>query len=217
LWLSEPAPVGRVHPAMTISNDLMGRHNAHICVDMQRMFAEPTDWHAPWLDRTLPAVVEIAGAHSARTIFTRFIPPKCPEAATGAWRGYYNRWRSMTRDHLPAGMLDLVAPLAALVPPARVLDKGVYSPWSEPGLHATLSAAGVDTVVVTGGETDVCVLATVLGALDRGYRIVLPLDAVFGSADQTHDAVLDIYRSRFGQQLATCTTQDVLDYWRHTE
>lgn len=77
-----------------------------------------------------------------------------------------------------------------------------------------LSSAGIDTLVVTGGETDVCVLATVMGAIDRGYRVVLPSDAIYGSADETHDAMSSIYRSRFGQQLTVCTTQDVLDHWR---
>jgi nicotinamidase-related amidase len=171
-------------------------------------------WHAPWLERTLPAVVAIAEAHSESTIFTRFVPPQSPAAAFGAWRTYYDRWRSMTLDRLSPEMVDLVPALAQLVPPARVLDKGVYSPWSNPQLQRWLTSGNVDTLVITGGETDICVLATILGAIDRGYRVVLPTDAVFGSADETHDAMLGIYQSRFGQQLTTCSTQDVLDHWR---
>ena len=30
---------------------------AHVCVDMQRLFAEPTDWATPWMRRVLPQVV----------------------------------------------------------------------------------------------------------------------------------------------------------------
>jgi nicotinamidase-related amidase len=195
-------------------SDLLGQRNAHICVDMQLMFSRDTEWHAPWLARTLPAVAAIAEAHSARTIFTRFIPPEQPGTAIGAWRSYYERWRSMTRDRLPRDMIELVPELARLVPPGRLLDKAVYSPWSNPELHQLLSSANIDTLIVTGGETDVCVLATVLGAIDRGYRVVLPTDAVFGTADETHDAMLAIYRSRFGQQLTACSAQDVLDHWR---
>jgi nicotinamidase-related amidase len=194
-------------------SSLLGQRTAHVCVDMQQMFARDTDWHCPWLAGVLPAVAAIAEAHSARTIFTRFVPPEHPAAAPGAWQAYYDRWRAMTRDRLPAEMLELVPALARLVPPARCLDKAVYSPWSKPALHNLLAAADIDTLVVTGGETDVCVLAAVLGAIDLGYRVVLPTDAVFGSADETHDAMLGIYRSRFGQQLTTCTAQDVLDEW----
>lgn len=53
--------------------------------------------------------------------------------------------------------------LQALLPPARIFDKMTYSPWVDGRLNAHLRQEGVGTVVVTGGETDVCVLATVLG------------------------------------------------------
>ncbi len=53
----------------------------HLCIDMQRLFAEETAWQVPWLPRVLPAVVEIANRHAPRTVFTRFSPPTTPEAA----------------------------------------------------------------------------------------------------------------------------------------
>jgi hypothetical protein len=43
------------------------------------MFAEPTEWHTPWMARVLPNVVTIVELDSARTTFTRFIPPQSPE------------------------------------------------------------------------------------------------------------------------------------------
>ena len=181
---------------------------------MQRMFAEPTDWHAPWMDKILPAVEAVADAHASRTIFTRFIAPERPETAGGAWQQYYQRWASMTRGRLPATLLELIPSLARHVPPARIVDKAVYSPWSAPALHRVLQHAQIETLVVTGGETEVCVLATVMGAIDHGYRVVLPTDALYSSADETHDAMLRIYESRFGLQLTTCSTQDVLDAWK---
>lgn len=55
-----------------------------------------------------------------------------------------------------------------------------------------------------------------MGAIDHGFRVVLPTDAVFGSADETHDAMLRIFESRFALQLTTCTTQDLLDDLRHS-
>jgi hypothetical protein len=38
-------------------------------------------------------------------------------------------------------------------------------------------------------------------------------DAIFGSADQTHDAAVTVFHSRFGQQLTACTAQELLDDW----
>ncbi|SFZ80777.1 Nicotinamidase-related amidase [Devosia enhydra] len=185
----------------------------HICVDMQRMFAEDTEWHAPWMARVAPAVTALAEAHPSRTVFTRFIPPARPEESMGAWEDYYRHWRSMTREALHPELLDLLPALQRLVPPARIFDKPVYSPWHGGRLHEGLRRQGVRTLVVTGGETEVCVLATVLGALDLGYRIVLPIDALCSSADETHDAMIRIYESRFGLQVITTTTDVLLAGW----
>ncbi len=76
----------------------------------------------------------------------------------------------------------------------------------EPDLESALRARRAETLAITGGETDVCVLATVLGAVDRGYRVVLATDAVCSSSDDTHDAMMTLYRQRFGQQLEIATT-----------
>ena len=50
----------------------------HLCVDMQRMFAEGTEWNMPWLERVLPNIASITSAHPERTIFTRFIRARDP-------------------------------------------------------------------------------------------------------------------------------------------
>ena len=109
--------------------------------------------------------------------------------------------------------IDLVPELDRLVPPARVVDKRVYSPWMETMLLSLLQERDADTLVITGGETDVCVLATVLGAIDRGYRVVVAVDAICSSADETHDASLQLYKGRYGQQVEIATTEQILMNW----
>jgi nicotinamidase-related amidase len=185
----------------------------HICIDMQRMFGEDTPWKMPWLPRVLPNLVEITAAHPERTVFTRFIPARKPGDGAGMWRHYYERWSSMTVDELGPDMVDLVPHLARFVPPARIFDKNVYSPWVGTDLHSHLRGASVDTVIVTGGETDVCVLATVLGAIDWGFRVILVTDALCSSADETHDSMMKIYTSRFGQQVECLSTETLLAMW----
>jgi nicotinamidase-related amidase len=66
--------------------------------------------------------------------------------------------------------------------------------------------------VVSGGETDVCVLATTLGAIDLGYRVVLLRDAVCSGADDTHDASLVLLNDRFSVQLDLSTTEEFLSF-----
>lgn len=185
----------------------------HLCIDMQRVFAADTAWHVPWLPRVLPAVMEIASRHAARTIFTRFAPPETPSSALGAWRTYYERWPQMTRQALDPGLLELVDPLARLVPPARQVDKPANSAFSRPGFASALKRRGITTLVVTGGETDVCVLATVMQAIDLGFRVVLPTDALCSASDGAHDTVVDLFGARFSAQVEATTTEDLLRRW----
>jgi nicotinamidase-related amidase len=77
-----------------------------------------------------------------------------------------------------------------------------------------LRERGVDALVITGAETDVCVLAAVLGAVDFGYRVVLATDALCSSSDTTHDALLTLYRQRFAQQIEAARAATILANWQ---
>jgi nicotinamidase-related amidase len=182
----------------------------HICIDMQRMFAEDTPWHVAWMEKVEPQIVELSRLHAERTIFTRFMPPRDAGEMPGAWRDYYRKWWMMTGEHLPPDMTKLVPELANLSPPAKVFDKQTYSPWHDGRLHSAFQRDGVTTLVLTGGETDVCVLATVFGAIDLGYKIIILEDAVCSGADETHDASLKVLGDRFSVQLQLMETEAFL-------
>ena len=177
------------------------------------MFVEDTEWKTPWAARVLPVIVGLCAHKAERTCFTRFIPATHPGEGRGAWADYWRRWASMTLDQMGPQGVELAVELQRFTPPARVLDKRVYSPWMETDLHASLHRSGVDTLVVTGAETDVCVLATVLGAVDLGYRVIVVSDAVCSSADETHDALMTLYHSRYAQQIETAEVAEVIDGW----
>lgn len=191
----------------------LGKRAAHLCIDMQNLFAEDTPWNTPWMKRVLPVVTRIAEAHAERTIFTRFIPVHRPEEAGGTWRRFYRRWAELTLATIDPELLELVPPLRHLAPPATVIDKYVYSPFSEPALPRLLRDRQIDTLVITGAETDVCVLAAVMDAVDFGYRVVLAADAVCSSSDRTHDALMTLYGSRFSEQIETAEAEAILAAW----
>jgi nicotinamidase-related amidase len=195
---------------MSNSDGLTVGNWRHICVDMQRMFAEDTPWHVPWMKEVSPQITEVTSAHADHTIFTRFITPISSADAVGQWQPYYEKWSVMTREHLPQEMLEVVPELARFRPPARVFDKTTYSPWIGGGLDLMLRRDAVDTLVITGGETDVCVLATALGGIDLGYRVIVLTDAVCSGADETHDASLTLLGDRFSVQLTLVTTEQFL-------
>jgi hypothetical protein len=53
-------------------------------------------------------------------------------------------------------------------------------------------------------------MATVLGAIDLGYRVILIEDAVCSGDDQTHEASLELLRNRFSVQLELMTADNFL-------
>jgi len=182
----------------------------HLCIDMQSMFAEDTPWHVPWMSSISPAVTEVAARHPERTIFTRFVPPASAAEATGMWKAYYRKWEAMTLGQINRRLVDVVPELVRFVPPARTFDKMTYSPWIDGRLHRILQSEAVGTLAFTGGETDVCVLAAVLGAIDLGYEVKLLSDAVCSGADETHDATLRLLGNRFSVQAEVLTTEEFL-------
>jgi nicotinamidase-related amidase len=185
----------------------------HLCIDMQRLFSAEGPWPTPWMSRVLPVVAELAGRFPERTVFTRFITPGRPEEMPGMWQRYYRRWRQATRERLDPGLLELMPPLGQLCPPAVVIDKTRYSGFAEPRLLAHLKQREADGLIITGSETDVCVLATALGAVDLGYRVIIVKDAICSSSDEGHDALLEVYRRRYTEQIETAQAETILARW----
>jgi nicotinamidase-related amidase len=185
----------------------------HLCIDMQSLFSPEGPWPVPWIAKVLPTVCEISARFAARTIFMRFIPPKTPDDTRGMWRRFYRHWRDVTRDRLDPALLGLMPPLQTFVPPAVVCDRSVYNAFFSPQLVAELARRETTTLVITGGETDVCVLATTLSAIDQGYRVVLVTDALCSSSDRGHDALVGMFTARFSQQVETVTAEELIRAW----
>lgn len=181
---------------------------------MQRIFAKGGIWETPWMERVLPTIVDIVGHCPARTVFTRFITPASPEEAQGQWRSYFERWRVATRNGPGGAQLDLVPELARFVPPAAIVDRTAYSAFFRSPLANFLMDRGVRTVILSGAETDVCVLSTALDAVNIGFRVVIVEDALCSSSDQGHDALMTMYRLRFSEQIDLVTAERLRDVWR---
>jgi nicotinamidase-related amidase len=192
----------------------MIRDAAHLCIDMQNIFARGGVWETPWMERVLPTISEICARYRERTVFTRFITPEKPEDRRGQWQSYFTRWQRATRGSLPRNALDLVPELARYVPPALVVDKSAYSAFFGSRLGHVLVERHVGTVIVSGAETDVCVLATVLGAVDLGFRVVIVQDALCSSSDLGHDALMTMYRTRFTEQIDLVSAEELFGMWR---
>lgn len=190
-----------------------GPNAVHLCVDVQNLFAPGGPWATPWMEKALTSIVRLAAHAPERTVFTRFIPPAQASDARGMWREYYRKWQNVTRDRLDPEVLDLVPDLRKFAPPASVIDRMVYSAFAGGRLVEFLSEHHVDTLIVSGGETDVCVLSTVLAAIDLGYRIILVEGALCSSSDESHDAILNLYRRRFDIHVEVANVEQILGLW----
>jgi nicotinamidase-related amidase len=186
----------------------------HLCVDMQRIFARGGLWETPWMERVLPTIADIVARCPERTVFTRFVTPASPEEAPGQWQAYFRRWKAATQAKLDPAELDLVEELARHVPPAAVVDKPAYSAFYRSALPNFLLERGVHTVIVSGAETDVCVLSTVLDAVNIGFRVVIVEDALCSSSDAGHDALMTMYRLRFSEQIDLVSAAELSEVWR---
>jgi nicotinamidase-related amidase len=192
----------------------IGDSAVHLCLDMQRLLAPEGPWPVPWAEPALHNIIRIADRHPARTVFTRFVPPTTAEQMPGAWREYYEKWRHVTREFIDPALLDLLPPLTAFVPPAHVIDKTRYSAFFGSPLLTTLNTLHCNTVVVTGAETDICVLSTALTAVDLGFAVIIVEDAICSSSDRCHDALLTLYRERLSQQVEIVSTDTLLERWK---
>ncbi len=79
-----------------------------------------------------------------------------------------------------------------------VLDKLFASAFFGTPLATMLAAHGCDTVVVCGASTSGCVRATVVDALQYGYRVVVAREAVCDRAPAAHAASLTDIDAKYG-------------------
>jgi maleamate amidohydrolase len=79
-----------------------------------------------------------------------------------------------------------------------VLSKLFASAFYGTALASYLVANGCDSLIVTGASTSGCVRATVVDALQHGYRPIVPRDAVGDRNPATHEANLYDIDTKYG-------------------
>ncbi len=107
----------------------------------------------------------------------------------------------------PTELVPELGPEAADLVCARL--HGV-SPFSGTSLDTWLRSLGVDTLVATGVSVNLGVLGLVIEAVNLGYQVVVPRDAVAGIPKSYADAVLD---NTFPLITTLTTTEVLLAAW----
>lgn len=84
------------------------------------------------------------------------------------------------------------------------------TPFPGTDLDATLRSLDTHTVIATGASVNVGVMGLVLGAADRGYRVVVCTDAVIGVPDSYAREVIS---QTFAMVATITTTEDLIGAW----
>ena len=102
-----------------------------------------------------------------------------------------------------------IDPRIAPAPGEPVLVKLFASAFFGTALSSLLAASGCDSVIVTGASTSGCVRATVVDAIQHGYRPVVPREAVGDRNRAAHEASLYDIDAKYGDVVAL---DDVLEH-----
>jgi nicotinamidase/pyrazinamidase len=79
-------------------------------------------------------------------------------------------------------------------PTDMILPKRRFSAFFKTDLDQTLRVLGVDTIVVTGITTEVCVLMTVMDGLSHDFSAILLEDCSASRSKELHQGCLNLYR-----------------------
>jgi nicotinamidase-related amidase len=92
---------------------------------------------------------------------------------------------------------DIIPELYPL-PGEPVIDKPGKGAFYATDLHAILQYRGIDTLIVCGVTTEVCVHTTVREANDRGFRCIVPSDCCGSYFPQFHEVGLRMISAQGG-------------------
>jgi len=84
-----------------------------------------------------------------------------------------------------------------------VLYKRTYSGFRDTGLDMLLRDLGINTVILTGIHTHICVLHTASDAFYYGYNIAVVKDAVAAFSRKDHEYALEFMEKIYGAKIVS--------------
>ena len=182
------------------------KRTAMVVIDMQRDFLDPRGYAAKTglniapMQGVIPAVrrvLDAARAAGLMIVHTRegHLPDlsDCPPVKlarsrnAGAEVGSTGPLgRMLIRGESGHDFIDELQPAAG----ETVIDKPGYSAFARTDLDQRLRVRDIDTLLLCGITTEVCVSSTLRDAVDRGYRCITVGDACASAFPDLHDAAL---------------------------
>jgi nicotinamidase-related amidase len=85
------------------------------------------------------------------------------------------------------------------------------TPFTSTSLDQILRNIGITTVIGTGNSVNIGVIGMTITAVDLGYQVVIPRDAVAGVPKDYADAVLE---NSIAMLATVCTTEEIVTAWK---
>ncbi len=174
-----------------------GSKAAVVVVDFVKAYTSPeSPLYAPAVcdavEATAP-LLEAARTKGCPVILTRVVYH--PGGADG---GVFARKVPVLRTFVASNEMTEVVDELPLDPSDLVLHKQYASSFFGTSLASTLTAAGVDTLIVAGCSTSGCVRATAVDGCQYGFRVIVPRECVGDRAVEPHEANLFDIDSKYG-------------------
>ena len=93
-----------------------------------------------------------------------------------------------------------------------VLEKRAYSGFFETGLASLLRSLKVDTLILTGLHTNLCVRHTAADAFFRGYEIKIPKDATDAFTENAYKEGLQYLKEYYNAEITD--TDKIIKEWK---
>ena len=205
----------------TIEEKLRPSHSALVIVDMTNDFGHPEgkavvrgNRDLSHIDAAVPQMRRLlAAARNAgvRVFHVQMTTLAAHASDSGPWADARSRAPYSAEDICLDGTWghEVIEPLAPLDTEVRI-RKHRYSAFGGTDLDVLLRAARIETVVVCGSSTNVCVEATARSAFDLDYYVVWPADASGSWSPELHKAALATAAHRYA---TVCVTDDVVGVW----
>ena len=114
------------------------------------------------------------------------LPPDDSLFQTRAVHCLSGTWGAEIVDEIPVDAIDLI------------ISKRRYSGCFQTTLDLNLRERGIDTVIVTGVVTNICVRSTVHDAFFLSYKVLVPEDLVMATSDQAQEVTLYDIETHYG-------------------
>ena len=166
-----------------------GRRPALVVVDVSIGFTDPRSPLVCDLDEVVAAIGRLLAETRAAGLPVVYTTVSYDEAARRTAATFIEKVPALLTLEAGSRWVE-IDPRIAPLPGEPVLNKLFASAFFGTALASFLAAERCDTVIVTGASTSGCVRATVVDALQHGYRPVVPREAVGDRNPAAHGANL---------------------------